>query len=667
MSTKFHFFTDTNLLSSQLSSAFGPAGTDGAGNDRYRISSMHSASSNPAAYAICNGIVCVQEVPNTSLVNLILKPMDPFPINFVPVRYYIYKGIRRDSLFSGAAIAAASVTNQLTTAIWDSQNARNDSAGTPNVSAPAEALGIDLTDAHPSGRYGNDKPIDNLFYRTGVDAQFPHVNGGWKIGTFDKTLFGFEILLDGLGYSQELALARSLENYILVTTLTSSSPADVFAHWHEKEKVLGFMDPCAFFGSFHGAGVRAKTSAGTFELKQEAPLNKLYKDVVSLFLNKNRVYVDIRNEHNNSFNYFNNYDRSIQVAFTAAPGLLSPIGYYDTGWPILIIEETPTQQSPFPASNPKLFNSLRVTLPVGDNLQPLLYLSQGYKSKDNKPFSSELSYAARVIQGNEVALALPNVASSTSAHPASCYVRLKYFKRNDTSLSGTPASLTTVVASNYRDNIFYPVELRTKLDGNWNIKSTIYEEEIYVDARTELGVEFIGKIGFAVDDYNVTLFTFPLFVIGSPDANPFSIIGKAFKVVNLDDTFLTLLLAGFPSIEIERKQIVLTSPSGNVDTVSLIQKTPKQEKDKSPIFSQFIALVIDNTTYQNLVTLAGNASTFLPGYRVFLGIKDDVTPPGASYTTNELVLRGYAPNASDIKVIEMNTGTGTTNVMVYST
>src|SRR5437870_11763058 len=105
MAATFHFFTDTDLLSPQdPTDAFGSVGSDGAGHDRYRLSSMQQATSDPAAYAVCGGIVCVQEIPGTSpaLVNLILKPLDRPPINFVPVRYYISKGIRKDSLFNGA-------------------------------------------------------------------------------------------------------------------------------------------------------------------------------------------------------------------------------------------------------------------------------------------------------------------------------------------------------------------------------------------------------------------------------------------------------------------------------------------------------------------------------------------------------------------------------------
>ena len=673
MSTKFHFFTDTNLLAAQLSSdAFGPSGTDGAGNDRYRISSMHSASSNPAAYAICKGMVCAQDIPNTSpaLVNLILKPLDRPPINFVPIRYYIYKGILKSSLFDAAAIAASG-TNQLTTAIWDSQNARNQSANTPNVPAPAQALGIDLTAALDSTKYGDTMPIDNLFYRTGVDAEFQIVKPGWTIGTFNKTRFGFEILLDGLGSNHELALTRSLENYILVATLTSSSPADVFEHWHGKEKVLGFMDPCAFYGSFYGSRISAKTSTGSFDVKKG---DSLHDDVIALFFNKNRAYVDIRNEHNNSFDYFNNYGRQLEIAFDAT-GPRSQIDYYAAGWPIQIIEG-----SQFPANNPGSANALRLALPAGDNTLPLLYLSQGYKFTGSSGFPKEFSSANKIIQVNlhggltdELALALPNVASSTNAQPVASYTRLKYFKRIDSSQTATPGSPATIVTANYLDNIFSLPDLKTILGGASPIKSVVHDEEIYVDATADMGIDFIGKVGLAADANNVTFFAFPAFVItgdGSRKSIPFSIIGEG---NDENDTYLNVLLKKFAPKTIEKSVIVRNpTPASDLNVITVSADVEGDGSFASPNFEHFIALVFGNAVYQSLLSLA--TSSFLAGYRVYLGVKNITTQSdaiGVKYTSYEIILRGYVLANGRVEVKEQNTDAAsvppyTANIIVYS-
>lgn len=668
MASNFYFFTDTDLLSPQdATDAFGPQGVDGAGHDAYRLSSMHHATSDPTAYAVCSGIVCVQEVPGTSpaLVNLILKPLDRPPINFVPVRYYIYKGILKDSLFNGTVIAAPCA--DLTQAIWDSQNKKNQVANTPNEQPPAAALGIDLTAALDAALFGDAQPIDNLYFRTGVTAQFPVVAGGWSIGTFAQGGFGFAILLDDLGTRHELALTRSLDDYHRVGTLTGSETADqLFAHWHAKERVLRYMDPSAFYGSLYGGRIRARTSTGTFDVKKG---DSIYTDVVANFYNRNVTWLDIRNEHNNSFNYFTNYAKQIEIAFDGtAPR--SPLDYYGGGWPIL-----PIAGSRFAAANSNGLNVLRVALPAGDNSSPLLYISQGYKSSGSSAFPNPLTPAEKItrpnIQGgltDELALALPNVANATNAQPVACYTRLKYFKSFDPSQAVPQRPPTTIVASNYLDNIFYPLELLTVLGGNAFVKSELYDEQVYVDARTtDLGIEFIGKLGVAIDSSNVTFFAFPTFVISGDDDGktiPFSISGKTFQT---DAPYLNLLLDEFPGTGIALTKI-LNNPI--VNTMSVIANTAAEQDFTLPNFAHFVALVFDAATYQSLVAQAG--PFFAPGYRVYLGVKNDAPQTGfqnTAYTTNDVVLRGYVLTGGALTATDKNTDSAsgfTTNVKVYS-
>jgi hypothetical protein len=65
MGADFYFFTDTNLLTVQSAAqAFGPVIPASVANtDEYRVTSLHTATSNPTAYAACDAIVCVQRLP----------------------------------------------------------------------------------------------------------------------------------------------------------------------------------------------------------------------------------------------------------------------------------------------------------------------------------------------------------------------------------------------------------------------------------------------------------------------------------------------------------------------------------------------------------------------------------------------------------------------------
>jgi hypothetical protein len=63
MGAEFYFFADTNLLMLQTAAqAFGPVNPV-ANTDEYRVTSLHTASSNPTAYAACDAIICVQQRP----------------------------------------------------------------------------------------------------------------------------------------------------------------------------------------------------------------------------------------------------------------------------------------------------------------------------------------------------------------------------------------------------------------------------------------------------------------------------------------------------------------------------------------------------------------------------------------------------------------------------
>jgi len=230
-SNDYFFFTDANqqdFVNVQTAAgSYGPISPGTAGTDEYRVTSLHTASFSPTAYAACDGIVCVQRIPSTSLVNTILKPLAQPALNFAPVKYIIYKGILASSLINGTETAPAT-NNDLTKAIWDDQAKKNASAGT-SLNPPAEALGVGLTGLN----FADTDPIDNLFYRAGVTFQLPVVKGGWSIGQFDKAGFGIEVLMEGLNFHRPLSLARQLENKISVATLTGSeNPAQVFDHWH---------------------------------------------------------------------------------------------------------------------------------------------------------------------------------------------------------------------------------------------------------------------------------------------------------------------------------------------------------------------------------------------------------------------------------------------------
>ena len=101
---KFFFFTGVDLLQTQLNEGtFGPVlsmeSDFEADKETYRLTSFYSSTSDPLAYAICNGQILVQKhSSNTNLVNVLLKP-DNQPSSGLPkINHFVYRGILKSSL-----------------------------------------------------------------------------------------------------------------------------------------------------------------------------------------------------------------------------------------------------------------------------------------------------------------------------------------------------------------------------------------------------------------------------------------------------------------------------------------------------------------------------------------------------------------------------------------
>jgi hypothetical protein len=670
----YYFFTDTNLLVAQTAGAYGPiAKATSTDPDEYRVTSLHTATSNPTAYAACDAIVCVQRIPGTSLLNIILKPLAQPALNFAPVKYIIYKGILEDSLIAtnGTDVAALG-NNDLTKFLWAEQAKKNKSAGT-NVTAPANALGINLTGTN----LANTNPIDNLFFRFGVAFQLPKVSGGWSIGRFDKNSFGIDVLMEGLAFHHTLELARKLENKISVQMLpVGANDALTFEHWHEKEQILGFMDPCAFYGSFFRIGIQVRTSTTTQFAPKPGKL--LYQDVLSSFANHGTAYLDIRNEHNFSFNYFKNYGPNIKLGNAA-------VDYYASKWPIMTLVA-----SNFPNNTTKERNIFQIQLPKGDNDKPLLYVSQGYRDINSKGngFPKELKSAERFYDKFNAAVGgytatpnnvrnmgltsmsfvVPNVtgAGHTSTTPVSCYIRLKYLKQQP----GTATVSTAIEPANYLDNLIYPLDLRILFAGIADTNTALYDEEIYVNAQTVPGLkfDFIGKVGLARDLNNTTLYLVPT-TIRKNAARTSALVQLPAETSDGPASYLSLIASRYPTERVRQTDLQITT----TDTIPIAEFVSDGAAGgfSVPDFSKLILIVVSNTTYDYW---RNDASTGLDNrFRIYLGVKNLQTLTdldGVAYMSFQLVLRGFKQDAAthSYKVVEVSTDPGSpgSNVEVYA-
>lgn len=494
--SNFCFFTEVDLLQNQSAAhAFGPV--SGFVDHKFLVTSKHLASSDPKAFAVCDGVAFIQEIAGTNKVNLILRPSQQTPFSFPKIKFFIYRNILKDSLINGNEIAPAS-TNDLTQSIWNSQIAYNATTGS-SLNPPEEALGIDIST--------NDE-IEKVFFRENVSYQLPVVKNGWSIGKFDKSGFGFEIVTESVGYDPLMSIVRISENILEVPPLASSpSPLQDFLHWNQKEVVLNYIDPSAFFGNFYNHKITCKKTTGNSTINGNAVYDELLKGGHlsgndGVFFNRNKVYLDIRNEYNFSFNYLKNYGTDIQMAYDSV-GALSTLNYYSDLWPICILHNF------FPSNTIGNSLTLRLSLPAGggDNSSPSLYMSCGHwrNGYPKEPIGQYklLDLTVSANQSNEVQLAISKHTSISTTTPISCYIKLKYFKRFSSGMTPLPSNGTVIRQEHYLDNIFRPLSMRILFNGSNHLKTRFYEEEAFIDMKETDDLDYIGKIGITDDGTNL--------------------------------------------------------------------------------------------------------------------------------------------------------------------
>lgn len=657
----FHFFADVDALGAQgAADAFGPVA--GAASTQFRVTSVHKPlpGAAPNAYAVCDGLLLAQDAGG-NLLNLILKPTEQPPFAFPKIKFFVYRGVKKGGLVSGSAVASAT-NNDLAKSIWDSQRARNDSAGTSD-DAPAEALGLDVT---------GGGPIEDAFYRENVSYQLPLVRSGWSLGEFDATQFGFEIMVESIGFDPGLPTVRTPENVVNVAALPASpTQAQEFEHWHDKEAVLNYIDPCAFFGGFYFDRLRVHYAGGSASKKKR---NELYDDVLKgshlgaqgdgVFFNRNRTYLDVRNEHNHSLNYFKNYgtfsNTDIKLGFdaNAAPPIRN---YYAGGWPLLTLDN-----GDLPTANTSSKNIIRLCLPDGggENPLPTLYVSSGHlsalypRAPKDKARLIDLVTAAGFT--SEVVLAIPNNGSLQSTTAVSSYIRLKYCKRLDPAAPPPASSGTAVRAANYLDNLFAPFDMRAPSVGSPGAGLTVYDDERVIFVTSEPGRDHVARLGFAADPDYVTLLAYPVITrtaAGDAAAGGFHLSGRG---RGRDNSFLEEMGSGKEGTVLLKGS--LKDSGSDIPFLRLGRGLPERQAGGGFLNpDDFIAVTITGAEYATLANM--RQSNFSAGFRTYLGVvatnktDDDARP----FVQLDLVLRGFhvvggSTPAERYEVNEVGTG-----------
>ncbi len=542
-----HFFASTDDIETQSGvpgdEAFGPV--EKKLTSQFRVTSLHkgvlngSVRTNPVAYSICSGRVRVQQDnTNPDLVNLVLAPNSDL-INGLPIKYFIYRGIRRDSLIdSNDNLIPGEFTNILL----------ND--GNPENNTP-DALGLAFRSAidsppNPIFTREDDDSIDTLFFETTTLKALLINQSGLKLGLFHGEHFGFEIVIDSCWEDTTIDILRNIDisstgakgNFIDVPNSSSTVKARAI-----RERVYKYMDIAAFLGL-----CKPKDISYAVSNSQNPPpisdYQDLYEIILKKFHNRHKIYIDIRNENGLSYNYYDKYTSNEIILIPDNTDLKwrnkinpeidtnQPVSYLTHEWPIKIIdEEDPT----FIIKNGSNKAGIRIALNLGDDSverRAIIRVGFLYYNKNGKSFFGKLykpkndgSIQNIVNSGNwtnEITLATPIVTISSVQKPIASYIRILYDRQHE-SIPSTPGRFVATPSS--WDNLFV---IKPKLNKWQNNRLTSWwltgqlkfvspqlgKQQVY-EGLVESGVA-IDRDSINMEDARLTFYYIPIISLQKP-------------------------------------------------------------------------------------------------------------------------------------------------------
>lgn len=704
------FYTDPMSISQQLNDpstgeAFGPISSS-----KYQITCRHKANSSAKAISVFSGTIVA--VDTGTFLTLILRPEKDIKeltkLDLPSLKYIIYKGIKRESLIDADPTKIAPPgTNDLTQAIWDTQDANNigfSTAFDPGI----EVLRLDEVLAP-------DESIDKLFEGyIGSSFEPQRVSAGDYIGDFAdgvSDLFGVEFVFDEL--RSKTTFSECQDQNFKIDTSSISGYARIK---NAKERILNFIDPTAFYGSLYpvSEGILAyKNNAGLI-IDYKGPKNpggalSLYQLILTKLYTRNRIYFDIRNEYGRSFNNLGVYADSVKLKLGKNQSDFIETNYYTyfNEWPILGIESNISGISLYdPDDNSNKSVEIGLKLPIGgvlfDNTQPLILLYHNYfkfrfgskKTKSLKPketFVNPLIDTGDPGYFEELTFELPNDESDALTNgvtsPVSTYIRLKFFRE----LSRLSASSTIHRQENYIDSLIIPFENTPKYNSGLEIRT--FKEDLYMGTDVDISIipeedrdgnnpetNYVSSVGYAYDLFNVTFFTFAnrkrdnserKLIKISPiqyfaEGSFLETLGELNKIGGSDSLVKTIIDIPVPGFPDQRQELYR------------FLKPPVYQSDAADFSTEFSAIVISKNTYTSISNALTSGTTGLnTEYDVHLVLRNrqnnltsivNEVSPGVWENTGEklansvyeLWLRGFVEVGTGVNqtlsALEWNTG-----------
>ena len=412
-----HFFIDHNSLPMQAPiDTFGVDGNNPM--DKFNITSQFLLTAEKVKTFACqDGLMIVQQsLVDDSLVNLIIKPIGALKVPYKSIRYYIYRGVRKDSFINGTAITPQAVDNTETIArIWENWENYKTTTNQPALADPTlECFGYDNS-------LVGSLNVRNV-YDNSQEVRVIYVQEGEWIGNFgNKFPIGFEIIIEENNtLNIDLDYLRAEKFSIDVIGLTG---LELKA---KREQVLSFIDPAAFFGIHYDVGVKVSTYDGNVKTTETKKRDEIYSLLVNKFATKNTVYLDIRSEYGYSYNFYENYGDSLGNNIKVGNSLTTPTeqNYSTNGWSILIINNALATTSKK--------NNVKINLRIDDNTKPIIFFDNTKLISDNNYF--RFIDDSKILNGTDewskdLSFVFPNTGNGAIKENVAYYIQLNYFKQ----------------------------------------------------------------------------------------------------------------------------------------------------------------------------------------------------------------------------------------------
>ena len=655
----FFFFTEPLKLNTQTDTqAFGTID-----ENSYRIGNMFSISSDAKAFAVTEGLVLVQQIGTTDKYNIILKPSSQPDLNLPKINYIVYKGIKKSSIIDDSKVAA-STNNALTKVIHDNAAKWYASEELPIPSSEPSvntSLGLEYSASNPDANFAiqDSETLDTVFYSID-DITLPFVNAGDHIGDFDSSgEIGILILFEKIGYRPTFKLSRELDSLLTYNPLSSSATnTDIFMRKDEKENSLAFIDSAAFFGAFNGLGLQVYD--GTDFVRKNG--DDLYNEVIKTHFNKNVIYLDIRNETDDSFNYYENYGNNVKWSLDNSENLTSIDYYRNNGWPLLVIST-----DEFSVDN--INKVIKTSVPRGDNEIPLLYYKRAFKN--NLGFelpSAEKQFLVPTIVEDEVVYE-DLVPFVTEGKVNANYFQLRNIRRvnyNEDPADNFPTEGLSIFQNGYLDGVFPIFDMVIPFDDSTGKSySKIYYDVGFIDKKNINGSQYTSNLGIGKDNLITTFISYPSkYHLNIQQNNDEKIPLSGFEGPS-SSLFLLELDNQIQSIKIVKSEFEISG---------ITQEYLRFEKQSSLLnkssidvysFEDVSILALTNQQFQDLEQLKNQE--FANGYKIHLGIDNIVVGTddiGETFTKFDYVLRGLKDDGNG-NVIR-HTATPSTPITVYT-